>query len=1041
MKPSPRGLPAIGIQRPILITVVNLLIAIAGLAALMGVEVREIPDVDRPRLTVSAQFAGAAPETMDAEVTSRIEGAVARVSGVRSISASSEEGSSRVVVEFYPNVDLDSAAAETREAIARIERNLPTGLDRLTIIKADQNASPVARVAVRAPGLPLDELTRRVDTDIVPALISIPGVADVRLFGDRSRQLRVSIDPIRLAAHGLDPTDVIAVLRDADLDVPAGSFRGSNLELRVRASAAITAAEQIELLELRPGLALGSVGSAVLAPANARSEVQLNGETILGLGIIRQAQSNTLEISSGLDAAIVRLNERFSDLELTKTSDEARFVRSAIKEVLITLAAATMIVILVIWLFIGTIRATIIPAVTIPLALIGTLTAIWVLGFSVNLLTLLALVLATGLVVDDAIVVLENVQRRRREGLGASAAALLGTHQVFFAVIATTAVLVAVFVPISFLPGDAGRLFREFGVVLAVAVMISSFTALSLVPAMASRILGPLPKPGKFRAAIETFGRSIANAYTTTLAALLHRPIWVVFAALGVLSAAVWTYQGIDQELLPTEDRSLTFVIANGPDGAGLKYSDLQARRMQDRLQPLVDSGEVSRLFTIVGRWDPNRVLIVAPLADWGERERHQTEIMADMRAALADLPGVQIRVGSSNSLRLRGLGAGLEIALIGDDYAEIHAAAQAFAQAIEERLPGLSQPRISYAPTQPQVRVTIDRQRAKDLGVPLDGLGDVVQAMVAGFEVVSIDLMDQSIPIRVEALQGRVEHPADLRNLRIRSDSGALVPLLSVVSFEEQGVAAELDRRAQRRAIDIDIAIADDYPMQQALIDLSALAQEVLPNNISMIPLGEAEALAETSRDVAITYALALIIVLLVLAAQFESVTSALVVMLTVPFGLAAAVFALAMTGTSINIYSQIGLILLIGLMAKNGILLVEFANQLREQGASVWDAAVGSARIRLRPVAMTILATVFGGLPLIIGSGAGAESRAAIGWVVFGGLGLAAVFTLYLTPGFYILLARFSKPRSEGAATLEAQLNQAVNANTASIAGKANK
>jgi len=462
---------------------------------------------------------------------------------------------------------------------------------------------------------------------------------------------------------------------------------------------------------------------------------------------------------------------------------------------------------------------------------------------------------------------------------------------------------------------------------------------------------------------------------------------------------------------------------------------------MQDRLQPLVDSGEVIRLFTIVGRWDPNRVLIVAPLADWGERERHQTEIMADMRAALADLPGVQTRVGSSNSLRLRGLGAGLEIALLGDDYAEIHAAAQTFAQAIEERLPGLSQPRISYAPTQPQVRVNIDRQRAKALGVPLDGLGDVVQAMVAGFEVVSIDLMDQSIPIRVEAVQGRVEHPADLRNLRIRSDAGALVPLQSIVSFEEQGVAAELDRRAQRRAIDIDIVIADDYPMQQALNDLTALAQEILPNNISMIPLGEAEALAETSRDVAITYALALIIVLLVLAAQFESVTSAAVVMLTVPFGLAAAVFALAITGTSINIYSQIGLILLIGLMAKNGILLVEFANQLREDGASVWEAAIGSARIRLRPVAMTILATVLGGLPLIIGSGAGAESRAAIGWVVFGGLGLAAVFTLYLTPGLYILLARFSKPRSEGAAILEAELNQAVNANTTNIAGKANK
>ncbi|MRH77327.1 AcrB/AcrD/AcrF family protein [Spiribacter sp. C176] len=1033
MKPSPRGLPAIGIQRPILITVINLLIAIAGLAALAGVEVREIPDVDRPVLTVSAQFPGAAPETMDAEVTSRIEGAVARVSGVRSINASSEEGSTRVVVEFYPNVDLDSAASEVREAISRIERNLPNDLDRLTVIKADQNASPVARVAVQAPQLTLDELTRRVETDIVPELISISGVADVRLFGNRPRQLRVSIDPLRLAAHQLDPTDVIDALKNADLDVPAGSFRGSGLELRVRANAAITSAEQLKAIEIRPGLALREVATAILAPADARSEVQLNGETILGLGIIRQAQSNTLEISSGLDAAIERLNARLDDIVLIKTSDEARFVRSAIQEVLITLTAAIGIVVLVIWLFIGTIRATIIPAVTIPLALTGTLTAIWLLGFSVNLLTLLALVLATGLVVDDAIVVLENIQRRRREGLEPNIAALLGTHQVFFAVIATTAVLIAVFVPISLLPGDAGRLFREFGVILGVAVAISSFTALSLVPAMAARVIKSDPPPGRLRRNLQRLGNRIAHGYARSLGYLIKRPVVIVVAAALVLGSAIWIYQGIDQELLPTEDRSLTFVVATGPDGAGLKYSDLQARRMQDRLQPLVDSGEIARLFTIVGRWDPNRILIVAPLVDWDDRTRHQTEIINDMRAALADLPGVQIRVGSTNSLRLRGIGSGLEIALLGDDYDEIYAAAQDFTTLIEDRLPQLSQPRISYSPTQPQLRVDIDRQRATELGVPLDGLGNIVQAMVSGFEVVNIDMKDQSIPIRVEPLQGLIENPADLRNLRIRADSGAMVPLLSVVSFREESVAAELDRRAQRRAIDIDLAIDDNYTMQQAIEDLSTLARETLPSNISMIPLGEAETLQETRQEVALTYALALLIVFLVLAAQFESLASAAVVMLTVPFGLAAAVFALAITGTSINIYSQIGLILLIGLMAKNGILIVEFANQLRDEGQSVYDAALGSARIRLRPVAMTILATVFSGLPLILGSGAGAESRAAIGWVVFGGLSLAAVFTLYLTPGLYILLARYRKPI--------AQLDQAVNNNTSSIAGSANK
>jgi len=418
MADAPRGLPALGIRRPILVAVINLLIAIAGVAALLGVEVRELPDVDRPRITVTAAFPGAAPETMDAEVTRPLEGAVARVAGVRSISASSEESSTRIVVEFDPDSDLDTAAADVREAVGRVERSLPEGVDRVSIIKADQDSRPVVRVAALTTELGLEDLTRRIDNDVVPALNAIPGVADVSVFGDRERQLRVVLDPLRLAAHGLDTRDVIDPLRDADLDVPAGSLRATDLELRVRTEAVLDTPARIEALEIRPGLRLGDIAHAVFAPANARSKVELNGEAILGMGIIRQAQSNTLEISAGVDRVLAELNPRFTDLELVKTSDDARFIRSAIQEVLITLAAAGSIVIAAIWLFTGSGRATLIPAITIPLALIGTVAAIWVLGFSINLITLLALVLATGLVVDDAIVVLENIQRRRRQGLG-----------------------------------------------------------------------------------------------------------------------------------------------------------------------------------------------------------------------------------------------------------------------------------------------------------------------------------------------------------------------------------------------------------------------------------------------------------------------------------------------------------------------------------------------------------------------------------------------------------------------------------------------
>ena len=1041
MSESPRGLPALGIRRPILVAVINGLIALAGITALLGVEVRELPDVDRPRVTVTAQYPGAAPETMDAEVTRELEGAVARVSGVESISASSEESSTRIVVTFAPNVALDEAAADVREAVSRVTRQLPADVEQVNVIKADQNASPIVRIAAQSLAVDLQTLTRRVNNDVVPELVSLPGVADVSVYGDRERQLRLSVDPLRLAAHQLDLSDLMARLETADLDIPAGSFRQTELDLRVRADAAVVTTDAIAAMTLKPGLRIGDVADVTLAPADARSEVQLNGQTIVGLGIIREAQSNTLAISRGVDEALAELNQRFDELVLVKTSDDAIFIRGAIEQVLITLIAATAIVIGTIWLFIGSPRATLIPALTIPLALTGTLAAIWLLGFSINLLTLLALVLATGLVVDDAIVVLENIQRRRREGLSANAAALLGTHQVFFAVIATTLVLVAVFVPISLLPGTTGQLFREFGAVLAVAVGISSLIALTLVPALAARLITDEPSPGWLQSRLRRLGGTISWGYQRSLKQTIDHPLLSTAVAMSVLIGAGYLYTHIDKELLPAEDRSLIYVVGNGPDGAGLKYSQRQAAMMQSRLVPLVEQGEIARLFTIAGRWDPNRVLIVAPLVPWNERERGQADIVTDVRAALSDLPGVNIRVGSPNSLGLRGVGSGLEVALLGNDYDRLYQSALTLTAAIEDQLPEFGPARVGYAPTQPQLRVDIDRQRARDLGVELSGLGDTIQAMIEGINIVDLNVDDQAIALRVEARRGVIQSPSDIAQIQVRSNTDAMVPLGAFITLEEQGVAAELDREAQRRAINIDLALNDDYPLETAISDLRTLADRVLPQSVGLIAQGEAQALEQAQREVMLTFALALLVVMLVLSAQFESLMSALVVMLTVPFGLAAAIFALTLTGTTINVYSQIGLILLIGLMAKNGILFVEFADQLRDRGDSPREAALGSARIRFRPIAMTILATVLGGLPLIISTGAGAESRAAIGWVVFGGLGMAAVFTLYFAPWFYTLLARFSQPRAAAAQALEAELAQAVSASTNNIAGRANK
>ena len=1020
-----RGLPALAIRRPLLVVVLNLLIALAGLAALLGVEVRELPDIDRPVVTVRGDLPGATPETVDVEVTAIVEGAVARVAGVKEVRSSSEEDNFRIRVVFSPDTELDSAANDVREAVSRVERRLPEAVEQLTVIKADADAYPVIRLAASSPTLSEEALTRIVEKDIIPALISVDGVATVNLFGDRERTLRVVVDPLRLTSFGLSVSDVAAVLRVAPFDLPAGSFRSEDQELLVRADATVVTAEQVRSLSIRDNVEIGDVAEVYFAAEDAQSYVREGGRRVLGLGVVRQAKSNTLDISDGVSRAVARLNRRFDDVEITTIADEATFIRGSVREVAITLSIAVAIVVATIWLFIGSLRATLIPSVAIPLALIGTVAAIWLVGFSINLLTLLALVLATGMIVDDSIVVLENIQRRRSMALASRAAAVLGTRQVFFAVVATTLTLVSVFVPISFLPSTAGRLFREFGFVLAIAVVISSFVALSLVPALAARL--PEGAPAR-RRALTAFGLRLAGLYARTLRLALHAPLVAGALALG-FGAFAWTLFGaLDEELVPPEDRGALHVFATGPDGVSLAYSDRQADRIEEILQPYVERGEVERVLTTVGRWDLNRVYAMARLAPWDERTRSQQEIVKELRRAMSGVPGARVRVWSPNSLGWRVSSAtGIEVALLGTEYGRLFDVARDFARAIEDDLPHLSDPDISYQPTQPQLSVQLDRRRAADLGLPLDGIAATLRAMIDGDEIADLNVDDEKIAIRLEAEGGAINDPNDLVNLHVRSAAGVLVPLSSVATITEEGVAAELDRHRQHRAIEIDADTAVGYPLRDAVEDLESVAERLLPPDVEMILLGEAQALEETSREVALTYAIALIVVFLVLTAQFESFMSAVVIMVTVPFGLAAAVLAMFLTGTSINIYSQIGLVLLIGIMAKNGILVVEFAEQLRDRGLAVAEAIETAARVRLRPIVMTMISTVLSGLPLILGGGPGGEARAAIGWVVFGGLGLAALFTLYLTPVAYLALARFAKPRAAEGARLERELRDA--------------
>ena len=1017
------GLPELGVRRPWLILVLNLLIAIGGLAALLAIEVRELPDVDRPVVSVRAFLPGASPETMDSEVTRLLEGAAARVSGVLTINSSSEENSTRIWIEFQSNIETDQAASDVREAISRIERDLPDAVEQLSVFKADERAEEILRIAVRSDIYAEEALNRVIEQDIVPRFISLPGVADVPLFGSRQRVLRIILDPLRLTSYGLTVADVTAVLRAAPLDVPAGSFRAGDQQLLVRADAAVTKEEDISSLIIRDDIRIGQVAKVAFSPEDSTGFVRLNGERVVGISVVRQAGSNTIRIADGVRAAVADINARMEGVELDIISDNAIFIRGSVREVVTTLLISILVVIGTIRLFTGSMRLTLIPAIAIPISLLGTLAASWILGFSINILTLLALVLAAGLIVDDAIVVLESVQRRRSEGAGSSAAAVTGTRRVFFAVIATTAVLVAVFVPIAFLPGTAGRLFQEFGLVLAVAVMISSFVALSLVPAAMARLAEATPR----RRRVSEWGNQLAERYHRSLGAVLNAPrvTFMMCALAGGMAAAL--YSQLDQELLPSEDRGSIYLFAKGPDGVGLNYTERQADRMENILLPLLNQGEITTLFSGIGRWDPNNVFMVARLADWSDRDRSQQEIAAELKPLFAELPGVTTRIFSANSLNLRGASnGGLSLALLGTDYDQIYAAARDYTDQIRERLDTVSRPRISYDPSQPQLAVQIDRERASDLDIPLDDIAQTLRVMVDGARIVDLNADDQTVPIILEAGSDKIRDPNDLVNLYVRTRSGALVPLSSIVRLNEKGVAGQLDRREQRRAIEIDVEMQPGVAMQTAVDDLFELAGEVLPDNVSLITRGEAAALAETNRETIITYGFALLIVFLVLIAQFEGITSALVIMTIVPFGLAAAICALFLTGTSLNIYSQVGLVMLIGLIAKNGILLVEFADQLRDQGYGVREAIEEAARIRLRPIVMTLVSTILGALPLILATGPGSEARSAVGWVVFGGMGLATAFTLYLTPVAYLGIARFAKTRASAGQKLQQELAQ---------------
>lgn len=1058
------GLVALFIRRPVSAFVLNVLIMVAGLAALQGIDVRELPDVDRPVVTVSTDFDGAAAETIDREITQKLEDAVARVSGVKTISSRSSFARSRVTVEFNDGVDLNVAAADIRDAISRVTNDLPDDADSSRIIKADSNADAVMRLAVTSTTMSVDDLTVLTEDQIVDTLSAVSGVADVQVNGDRDKIFRIDINPAKLASYGLTLADVTKTLSDMALDAPAGSLRSSSQALVVRATANISTPEEFENVYLNNRVRIGDIANVTLGPDVETSIVRVNGKPGVGLGIVRQAQSNTLDISEGIRAAVDNLNKTLPEgVQITITSDDASFIKGAIHEVEVALIVAVLSVVVIIFLFLWDLRATFIPALSIPVALIGTFAAIYLAGFSVNILTLLALVLATGLVVDDAIVVLENIVRHRNLGAGPRAAAVIGTREVFFAVIATTLTLVAVFVPISFLPGQAGGLFREFGFVLAIAILLSAIVALTLCPMLASRFLKDVKKPAGAvadneenrnnegnRNARENNGQeglsdghskqalllkvahALQNFYARSLHRALDHPWIVVLLSIGFVILSAGGYLTLRQELTPSEDRAQIFLRINGPQGISVDYLNDEMRKIEEALLPFKERGEIINTYSVSGTFgSSNNGFLMLNLAPWGERHRSQQEIVQDINQIMKGFPAVRVIAAEGNSLGIRGAGQGLQFAILGTDYAKLQPVADALVRKMQED-PRFVQPRLSVEATQPQLFIDINRERATDLGIDITGLANAVQSMLDGRKIGSVYIGDRSYDVKLVSNSTPVNDPTDLENIFMKTADDRFVPMSVVTTVKEKPVPPELGRESRMRSIALTASLAPGFALGEAFEQALELAKPLLPAGSYIIPLAEAATLSETSSGLIIVFGFALVIILLVLAAQFESFISGLIVMATVPLGLGSAVFAMMVSGVSLNVYSEIGLVLLVGIMAKNGILIVEFADQLRNRNQTLREAVENAANIRLRPVSMTMICAILGGVPLILASGAGAEARISLGFVIVGGLGLATIATLYVTPVTYLLLGRFIRPKAEEDFELEEELDAAQKVKT---------
>ncbi len=1020
----------ISIKRPVFATVVSLLIVVFGMASLLELPVREYPDIDPPVVSVSTDYIGAAAEVVDTQITQVIEGAISGVEGIRSIESSTEQGESRTTIEFNTTRNVDIAANDVRDAVSRILNLLPEEADPPVVQKADSNARPMMWITLNSDEWDSAQLSDFAERVLKDRLSVIDGVADVRIGGERRYAIRVWLDRERLAARDMTVAEVERALRANNIELPAGSIESAFRDFTVRAEGRLSSVEEFRQLIIRRDdnvlLRLGEVANVQMGVESDTSRLRAGGETAIGMGIIRQSKANTVAVSDRVQREMAVIEETLPpEISLARSYDESIFIRASIQEVMITLAISITLVVAVIFVFLRSWRATLIPAVTIPVAVIGAFTGLAFLGFSINVLTLLAVILAIGLVVDDAIVVLENIQRRIDEGERPLLAAYRGARQVTFAVIATTLTLVAVFVPISFMGGNVGRLFAEFGFTLAAAVVVSSFVALTLAPMLCSKWLRHSPETvegHRVWAASEKVLSGLNRGYERLLRFSLRQPGLLLGLGIAGLVVVVVIFPRLPQELAPTEDRGVIIIPASAPRGSTAAYTDHHVRKVEEQLTPYLDSGVAERMLSIVGfRDEADRGFVILGLSHWSERDIKQQEVSRELFPKLREVSGLNAVPVNPPGLGQRGFNQPIEFVIGGPDYESVQAWSEQILALAKEN-PNLLNLETDFELTRPELRVSIDRERAGDLDITVEDVGLTLQTTLASRQVTTYLDRGREYDVIVQASDADRATPSDLGNIFLRPrEGGELIPMEALVNVEEIGANPDLRRIDRLPAVVISGSLAEGYDLGSALDYLNTLAMDNLPPEARISYKGLSREFQESSSAIYITFGLAFVIVFLVLAAQFESWIHPLIIMLTVPLAVTGALFALLVTGNSLNIYSQIGIVMLLGLMAKNGILIVEFANQLRDQGHSVENAILEGAIMRFRPVLMTSISTIFGAIPLVIATGAGAESRAAIGVVILGGLLFASTLTLFLIPVLYKLLAGFAKSAGAVADELE--------------------